>query len=218
VGAVTVAAVESVVARMQAITTACTVGPPVVGGQFATLLGGAGGVLGTTAAEQVVRGDGAPAQDPFSGSALAHRLGNAASPGGSAILGATGVPVDLAGYGNGLIPPEVLTPIGQGDHRLWRPAATAFMDMAAAAARDGVAILVSDSYRDLAAQQRLAAELGLYSEGGLAAEPGTSDHGWGRAVDIDDNQAAVAWLRAHAHEYGFRENVPREPWHWTYLP
>ncbi len=127
-------------------------------------------------------------------------------------------PAELVGHGNGTIPTEALVPIGVGDHRLWAPAANAFVAMAAAAKRDGVDIGVTDSYRPLAVQERLADEKGLYSEGGLAATPGTSNHGWGMSLDLDLDDEAQQWMRTNGPDYGFVEDVPREPWHWTYRP
>jgi len=136
----------------------------------------------------------------------------------SSSMTADGVPRALAAYGNGKVPAAALTPIGHGSHALWRPAAEGFQRLHAAAARDGVEIGVTDSYRSYEAQVDLAARKGLYSEGGLAAKPGTSDHGWGRAVDLDLDSEAQAWMRANAGKYGFVEDTPREPWHWAYSP
>jgi D-alanyl-D-alanine carboxypeptidase len=129
-----------------------------------------------------------------------------------------GVPADLVHYGNGKIPANALESIGRGGHRLWSPAADAFKAMTAAARQDGVTIGVTDSYRSYDQQVDLARRKGLYSQGGLAAKPGTSEHGWGLSLDLDLNSKAQAWMRKHADEYGFKENVPREPWHWTFKP
>lgn len=129
---------------------------------------------------------------------------------------ADGVPVDLARYGNGRIPSDALAPVGASGHRLWAPAALAFGELTAAAARDGVRIGVTDSYRSYDAQVDVAARKGLYSQGGLAAAPGTSPHGWGLALDLDLDDRAQAWMRANAGTYGFVEDTPREPWHWVY--
>lgn len=126
------------------------------------------------------------------------------------------VPPELERYGNGRIPAEALMPIGQGDHRLWTPAAIAFRQMAAHAAADGVTLRVSDSYRSLERQYELAERLGLYRDGGLAAVPGTSDHGWGLSVDLDIDATTGAWLQANGARYGFVADVPGENWHWTY--
>lgn len=120
-----------------------------------------------------------------------------------------------AAWPNGRISPHDLTPIG-GGHRLAGPAAPAFEQMTAAAARDGVSFGVNDSYRSFEEQVRLARSKGLYSQGGLAATPGTSQHGWGLAVDLDLDPKAQAWMRANGPKFGFHEDVPREPWHWTF--
>lgn len=125
-------------------------------------------------------------------------------------------PAELAQYGNGRIPAAALAPIGIGNHRLWGPAASSFQRMAQAAAADGVRIGVTDSYRSYDSQVDLAERKGLYSEGGLAARPGTSTHGWGLSLDLDLDDRAQAWMRANGARFGFVEDVPREPWHWTY--
>lgn len=132
--------------------------------------------------------------------------------------GAITLPPELRGMRNGELPTSVLEPIGSGNHRLTRTAAVAFRRMAAAAAKDGVTLSVSDSYRSFADQARTADDVGLYREGGLAAVPGTSTHGWGLSVDLDVDAKSQQWLRAHAAEFGFAEDVAREPWHYTYRP
>jgi LAS superfamily LD-carboxypeptidase LdcB len=90
--------------------------------------------------------------------------------------------------------------------------------MQTAAALDGVTLSVSDSYRSIAEQQQTAVNVGLYREGGLAAVPGTSTHGWGLSVDIDLDARTRQWLRTNADRFGFAEDVAREPWHYTYRP
>ncbi len=127
-------------------------------------------------------------------------------------------PSELLPFGNGRVPPHALSSIGHGDHRLHAPAAHAFNQMEAAARAEGVSFGVIASFRDLATQERLAQEKGLYSQGGLAAAPGTSNHGWGLSVDLDLDARAQAWMRENGWRFGFVEDVPREPWHWTYRP
>ena len=141
--------------------------------------------------------------------------------GGQASAGqAAGVqpPRELMGFENGRIPASQLESIGQGDHRLSRDAATAFKAMAADARRDGVTLSVSDSYRSLDQQTAMVEREGRYGDGGLAADPGTSAHGWGLAVDLNADNRSTNWMRANGSKYGFVEDVPREPWHWTYRP
>lgn len=129
-----------------------------------------------------------------------------------------GVPVDLARYGNGRIPLAELSRVGSGPHHLWAPAARRFEDLQAAAARDGVTIRITDSYRPYEQQVDVARRKGLYVNGGLAATPGKSNHGWGLSVDLDLDRRAQEWMRTHAARFDFREDVPREPWHWTFAP
>lgn len=132
---------------------------------------------------------------------------------------AISVPPELAGYGNGRIPASALELIGQGQHRLWAPAAEAWQQMVAAAKADGVDLSVTDSYRSYDNQVLLAQEKGLTSNGGWAAFPGTSNHGWGVAVDMNaDSPAALAWLRDNGHRFGWVEAIHREPWHWEFRP
>ncbi|MFI5912974.1 D-alanyl-D-alanine carboxypeptidase family protein [Dactylosporangium sp. NPDC051541] len=129
-----------------------------------------------------------------------------------------GVPVELAKFGNGKIPENALERVGATNHRLWAPAATSLDALMRAARAQGVNIGITDSYRPFAEQVDLVKRKGLYSQGGLAAKPGTSDHGWGMAVDLDLDAKAQAWMRANASRFGFAETTPREPWHWAYRP
>ena len=129
-----------------------------------------------------------------------------------------GAPVDLARFGNGKIPTTALAPVGATGHRMWAPAARALTRLIEDAAAQGVAIGITDSYRSYDTQVRVAQEKGLYRNGGLAATPGTSTHGWGRSADLDLSPHALTWMRSHAAEYGFEADVARESWHWTYSP
>lgn len=114
-------------------------------------------------------------------------------------------------------------------HLLRADAAASYDRMASAFRRDmGLALAITDGYRDLAAQVALRALKGPW-----AALPGTSQHGWGLALDLGSrvNVSASrehAWMDAHAAEYGWvnptwaRDNDPQngqhEPWHWEYVP
>jgi len=153
-----------------------------------------------------------------SGTGLGQASGLPRSVRASMAMTADGVPLSLAIYDNGKVPASALSPIGVGGHKLWAPAAASFKEMAAAAKRDGIDIGVTDSYRSYDQQVDLAERKGLYSEGGLAAKPGTSDHGYGRSLDLDLDDRAQAWMRANGADYGFIEDTPREPWHWTFTP
>ena len=169
---------------------------------------GIGSKIGATSTEQYpAGGTGATggAMNPYG-----HQVGG---------FGSMSVPPALAAHGNGKVPRDALTPIGQGGHVLYAPAATSFQAMRAAAARDGLELKITDSYRTYDQQVELAARKGLSKNGGWAAVPGTSNHGWGLAVDANVNDPKMfAWLQQHGHEYGWVQEASREPWHWEFRP
>jgi D-alanyl-D-alanine carboxypeptidase len=133
--------------------------------------------------------------------------------------GAMAVPPELAVYGNGQVPRAALSPIGQGGHVLYAPAAASFQTMRAAAARDGLQLTITDSYRSYDQQVELAQRKGLSKNGGWAAVPGTSNHGWGLAIDANVNDPKMfAWMQQHAQEFGWVQGAAREPWHWEFRP
>lgn len=84
-------------------------------------------------------------------------------------------------YSNGKLTDSQLAPLSwTPPHRLWPSAAAALTLLNAAyLAHFGVTIAVSDSYRSLAGQEACTAK-----KGNLCAVPGTSNHGWGIAVDL----------------------------------
>ena len=159
---------------------------------------------------------GATFTEGFSGTATGVAGSSVGRIGG---FGPMPVPSELEAYGNGRIPSGVLQPIGQGGHVLYAPAAEAWKAAVQAAAADGITLRITDSYRSYEQQVDLVERKGLYSEGGYGAVPGTSNHGWGLAVDADVNDhATLSWLRTNAYRFGFVEAVPREPWHWEFRP
>lgn len=137
---------------------------------------------------------------------------------GASQVDGDGIPIALKAYGNGRIPSEALSPVAGTSAQLWEPAARSFEALRSAAAAQGVTIGITDSYRTYDTQVDLVKRKGLYSQGGLAAAPGTSRHGWGIALDLRLDATAQAWMRSNAGQYGFSENVAREPWHWEYAP
>ena len=125
------------------------------------------------------------------------------------------------GYPNGLIPPSAMCPLGMPGHQLRCDAAAAFRAMAGAYATSfGSQLCVTDSYRTYASQVRLYGE-----KPALAAVPGTSNHGWGLALDLCGGiqtfgTTQYAWMVANAGRFGFLHptwadpgNGREEPWH-----
>ncbi|WP_372595402.1 D-alanyl-D-alanine carboxypeptidase family protein [Actinotalea sp.] len=149
----------------------------------------------------------------------ARSVGSATAVGsGRSALNAKGVPLAYVAYGNGKVPSTELSTISGTSAQLWPNAARSFEAMRSAAAADGVTIGVTDSYRSYEAQVDVAARKGIYGQGGLAAVPGTSDHGWGMALDLRLDDAAQSWMQANAQTYGYVDDTPGESWHWHYVP
>jgi D-alanyl-D-alanine carboxypeptidase len=134
-------------------------------------------------------------------------------------------PETRGGYRNGCIPKAALKSVwGYPYHYLRGDAAAAFDRMSRDyAGTFGKPICVTDSYRSYAQQVALKAIKPV-----LAATPGTSNHGWGQAVDLCDgvnsfNSVTHQWMRANAPRFGWylpswaqQGGSKPEPWHWEF--
>ena len=127
------------------------------------------------------------------------------------------------GYSNGLIPVSNLCSITSG-HMLRCDAAAAYKRLASSfKAKFGRTLCITDSYRSYASQVDLYAR-----KPSLAALPGTSNHGWGVAVDLcggiqSFGTTQYKWMEAHAGAYGWvhpawarQGGTRQEPWHWEF--
>jgi hypothetical protein len=127
--------------------------------------------------------------------------------------------------GNGNLPASELTPIPGGQLR--SDAAVAWLAMRKRIGKEQSVWICPTSprtsYRPLADQQYF---WNLYrsGRGALAATPGTSNHGWGIAVDLP-SAAMQAAVRRCGHEYGWGiaggklpSDAPSEAWHATFHP
>lgn len=214
----------------QAAVSATGMGLSGAGNAFSQQYGGAVGLqsmngqLNGIAGTSGVGGTGAtpPPPTPLTTASVQLAVAGVAGPAGQRPIGGYGtlpVPADLASYGNGRVPESALTPIGQGSHRLFAPAAASWQNVVAAARSEGIELRITDSYRSYDEQVDLADRKGLYQNGGLAAVPGTSVHGWGMAVDADvRDERTLEWLRVNGPRFGWVETTPREPWHWEFRP
>jgi hypothetical protein len=138
-------------------------------------------------------------------------------------------PETSGGLVNGELPASALVTITPSC-QIWAPAAPDLTSMIAAAKSDGVNLSPESCYRTYAQQiteREYWCGLGMCQ---FAAVPGTSVHGWGKAVDFADQNGELTftsvgyiWLKAHAATYCFVHpawaeptgSAP-EPWHWEW--
>lgn len=162
-------------------------------------------------------------------------------------------PNNLRGQQNGKLSPEIMSgiePFGQM-HRL---AADAWNAMRHRASLDGVFLSNVGNYRSYDQQYALFMQRYVKGDSGdsrritrrfqgavwmlkprmaQAAVPGTSNHGWGLAIDscleVDGKKISISarpkgsryatgvqWLMEHADNYGFSWELQSEPWHLRY--
>jgi cell wall-associated NlpC family hydrolase len=147
-------------------------------------------------------------------------------------MGACGAPLPTpgpvspawGGFGNGRIPGSALCSLGGGSQELRCDAAAAYRAMSDAfSAAFGTPLCITDSYRSYVSQRDA-----YDRKPALAAWPGTSNHGWGLAVDLCGgvNSAGTApwsWMNANAGRFGFVNpdwarpgGEKPEPWHWEF--
>jgi hypothetical protein len=170
------------------------------------------------------------------------------------------LPKDLRGIANGKLPDSLLKPIAIGG-KLHHLAATAFNAMTKAAKADGINFKHVGDYRPYTAQLSLFKQRYVKGDSGdprkitrtfegekwmlkkgmaPAGSPGTSNHGWGIAIDValevrgrllsitsdPDGKGGfkdgVEWLMKNADDYGFsweiKEGAQAEAWHIRYYP
>jgi soluble lytic murein transglycosylase-like protein len=109
---------------------------------------------------------------------------------------------------------EYSGPFAQRQGKRMRPdVAPAFDRMAAAAQRDGVALLITSAFRSNAEQAALFA---AHPDPKWVARPGTSLHRLGTELDLGP-ASAYGWLAANAPRFGFRLRYAWEPWHVGYV-
>ena len=156
------------------------------------------------------------------------------------------VPSALSRTPNGVLPLAVLRKCKAGG-LLYKPVAKSFNEMYAKAKAEGIKLVSVGSYRDYDKQHALfMSRYSLKDTGRVpqvtrkfdgrvwylnkgvspCASPGTSNHGYGLAVDLDvSNPKVYAWLDANAPAFGFylqgkptlpngKKNPEFEAWHW----
>lgn len=136
----------------------------------------------------------------------------------------------VAGYTNGQLPPDLLaTPVA--GCTVYGPSAGDLAAMIAEARAAGTGLSASSCYRDYDGQ--VAAREYWCGQGAcqMAAVPGTSNHGWGKAIDFRDvnggltwDSPGYVWLAENAWRFNFihpnalgpSSSAP-EAWHWEWV-
>jgi len=140
--------------------------------------------------------------------------------------------------------PADMIPVGNGQLMRAR-AANAFLDMQRSMNAENLFLVAISGFRSYETQRTIwnnaVRNSGLAHAERWFARPGHSEHQTGLALDIVQrgftggslgsagfqNTAQFAWLRQHAHHYGFILRYPQayehitgiafEPWHWRYI-
>jgi hypothetical protein len=136
--------------------------------------------------------------EPHARTAAAHHP--PMSPAAAADLLATPIFSDLGRTLEHLVEQTISNIVGMND---------AFVaKLRAAFAADPAPCHIGSGFRSYAEQARLYRE-----KPGLAAPPGHSNHEKGLAADLSCKGDGLAWLHAHAHEYGLHFPMSHEAWH-----
>jgi hypothetical protein len=125
---------------------------------------------------------------------------------------------------NGQIPLVQLVHVGGGQYLRPDVAAQWGLMRAACKAATGVTLGLTEGYRAYSRQVVLYQAYQTYLRFGrpkanVAAVPGTSNHGLGTALDLNNYEPAWAWLQANAPKYGFtwtQGKASGERWHWVF--
>jgi len=150
-------------------------------------------------------------------------------------------PTEVKKASNGKLAPAILSKVKCGG-QMWHNAAVAFNVMYDAAKAAGIKLQNIGDYRPYEAQlsmfrdrydskdhgknvKRTFEGKTWYLKPGKSpsASPGTSNHGWGLAIDLNvTNPKTANWLCENGPKYGFylQGNDPKSPefelWHWQY--
>jgi LAS superfamily LD-carboxypeptidase LdcB len=110
-----------------------------------------------------------------------------------------------------------------------------FLLMRASAAKQGISLVIASAFRSMEEQTHIYNErynpdgtkTAIGIKKGPAAKPGFSNHQEGISIDIRVDLTVAElkagrttpvylWLKANAGLFGFINDVPSEPWHWTH--
>lgn len=162
---------------------------------------------------------------PFFGLLAALVLGACQVPGQSNAINGNNRPTTVAGATNGKLASSQLVKLSSSC-TAYKQVAGSLAALLVAANKAGIRLGTSECYRNYAGQvyeRKVWCARGICAN---AATPGYSNHGWGKAVDLNVGGAAItfngstfSWLMLHAGDYGFihPNAVPNEAWHWEWV-
>ncbi|MDM8086273.1 M15 family metallopeptidase [Cellulomonas cellasea] len=173
------------------------------------------------AAAQAAAEAAAKAEAEAAARAAKDEASRAAAAQASARVAAEGVP----SASNGRFPESSLCGLTFDSSALLRCDAAASLELMNIEYRQafGTDMSITDSYRSYDAQVRVKAQLGY-----LAGTPGTSNHGWARALDLGGGIQTFGspqheWMKANAGRFGWvhpswaqQGGSKPEAWHWEY--
>ena len=145
-------------------------------------------------------------------------------PTGTNPINGYNAPTKPAGVTNGNLPAATLSTYS-ASCQIWNTAFGSASAMTLAARKVGVTLVLADCYRDYAGQVYWRTWWCNVGKCGNAAVPGTSNHGWGKAIDFHDlsgglptTGAAYKWLKANAGRFGWNNPIlTNEAWHWEWV-
>lgn len=139
-------------------------------------------------------------------------------------------PRPVAGHTNGSLPANLLVEVTP-QCQVYAPVAPYLRAMLDAAHRDGVRLQPVECYRPYELQFFWRWYWCTKGACQMAAVPGTSIHGWGKAADFRDQNGSLTfsspgfgWLQANAWRYGWNHpgwaaqgQPAAEAWHWEWV-
>ena len=135
-------------------------------------------------------------------------------------------PTTIPGQRNGYLTDSVLSTV-TSQCRAFTAAGNDLRRMIADARAAGVTLTPAECYRDYAGQVYWRNYWCNLGECQMAAVPGTSNHGWGKAIDFDNLEFGTReyqWLANNAWFYNWnhpgwaaRGTDSEEPWHWEWV-
>jgi hypothetical protein len=135
--------------------------------------------------------------------------------------GGRGKPPGITSDNARLLDSELVTIVTKNgrDYKLYKDAAAGYNTLKAAATAAGYNLdaALTSGYRDYATQDKLYSDYEKGLSPYVTAKPGTSNHGWGKAIDVSSGAGAInTWLRTNCVKYNWYWFGPADSIHFTF--